>query len=435
MINRGSEWRLWNLHMHSAYSKESRTKMSVKEIFDKLIENNISMFSITDHSNVDALDEIWNIYETQANEKDLYRNQINFIPGIELKTDKGKRGVHLVCVFPQEIKIGESYVKSTKKNIYDNFCSVLGLTESKITANGEGDYGKGLLKSVVKFDDAVELTHKLGGLVIIHGGDKHGSIEEEMKDVPKKEPTPEEIYETLDITKSEIIAKKIDIVELPNYKKQQARNAKFYKNVFGKPCMVASDSHERSDYENMQERCTWVKANCSFEGLRQALIDYDNRMFLGVIPEQIDRIRKNPTKYINKLLVDWTDNYDGNKGKWFQNICIPMNPGLISIIGNKGNGKSAIAEIIGLLADSHNYEKFAFLNKGKFLKNKLASNFEATLIWENKGESIKKNLSDNPNINNVERCQCIPQQYFEEICTDTEFKRFSDEINNVIFLD
>lgn len=110
-----------------------------------------------------------------------------------------------------------------------------------------------------------------------------------------------------------------------------------------------------------------------------------------------------------------------------------MNPGLISIIGNKGNGKSAIAEIIGLLADSHNYEKFAFLNKGKFLKNKLASNFEATLIWENKGESIKKNLSDNPNINNVERCQCIPQQYFEEICTDTEFKRFSDEINNVIF--
>ena len=38
MVNRGSEWRLWNLHMHSAYSKETRTKMSVKEIFDKLIE-------------------------------------------------------------------------------------------------------------------------------------------------------------------------------------------------------------------------------------------------------------------------------------------------------------------------------------------------------------------------------------------------------------
>ena len=78
--------------MHSAYSKETRTKMSVKEIFDKLIEKNISMFSITDHSNVDALDDIWNIYENQGNEKGLYKDQINFIPGIEIKTDKGKKG-------------------------------------------------------------------------------------------------------------------------------------------------------------------------------------------------------------------------------------------------------------------------------------------------------------------------------------------------------
>lgn len=433
MINRGSEWRLWNLHMHSTYSKEPRTKMSVKEIFDKLIEKNISMFSITDHSNVDALDDIWNIYETQGNEKGLYKDQINFIPGIEIKTDKGKKGVHLICVFPQKIKIGETYVKSTRQIIYDNFCSVLGLTESKITANGKGDYGRGLLTTIVNLDDAVELTHKLGGLIIIHGGDKHGSIENEMTHVSKKKPTPEEIYETLDITKSEIIEKKIDIVELPNHKKKEAKNAKFYKAVFGKPCMVASDSHEKNEYESMEERCTWVKADCSFEGLRQALIDYDNRMYLGVVPEQIERIKKNPTKYIDKLVINWADNYDGNKGKWFQNICIPMNPGLISIIGNKGNGKSAIAEIIGLLADSHNYEKFAFLNKGKFLKNKLASNFEASLIWENNGETTKKKLSDIPDVNNVERCQCIPQQYFEEICTDTEFKRFSDEINNVIF--
>ena len=433
MINRGSEWRLWNLHMHSIYSKENRTKMSVKEIFDKLIEKNISMFSITDHSNVDALDEIWNIYETQENEKGLYKDQINFIPGIEIKTDKGKKGVHLICVFPQKIKIHETYVKSTRQNIYDNFCSILGLTKSEITVNGNGDYGTGLLTTTVNFDKAVELTHKLGGLVIIHGGDKHGSIENEMSHVLRKESTPEEIYETLDTTKCEIVKNKIDIVELPNYKKKEAKNAKFYKDVFGKPCMVASDSHEKSEYESMEERCTWVKAECSFEGLRQALIDYENRMYLGEVPEQIERIKKNPTKYIDKLVINWTDNYDGNKGKWFKDICIPMNPGLISIIGNKGNGKSAIAEIIGLLADSHNYEKFAFLNKRKFLKNKLASNFEASLIWENKGESSKKNLSDTPNINNVERCQCIPQQYFEEICTDTEFKRFSDEINSVIF--
>ena len=433
MINKGSEWRLWNLHMHSKYSLEKRTKMSIKEIFDKLIQNNISMFSITDHSNVDALDEIWDVYENQSNEKGAYKDQINFIPGIEVKTDKGKKGVHMICVFPELIKINGCYVKADKQNIYDNFCSPLGLTKSKITANGKNDYAAGLLSSVVNLDNAVELTHKLGGLVIVHGGDKHGSVDKEMKDAPTMTPTPEQIYEYLDITKGEILEKKIDVIELPNFEKRQAKNAQFYRDTFGKPCMVASDSHERKDYEDMQSRCTWVKADCSFEGLRQALIDYDNRIFLGVVPEQVGRINKNPTKYIDKLKIDWTEAYDGNKGKWFKNISIPLNPGLISIIGNKGNGKSAIAEVIGLLADSHNYDNFAFLNRNKFLKNKLATNFEATLIWKNNMESITKNLSETPDENSVERCQCIPQQYFDEICTDTELKRFSDEINNVIF--
>lgn len=52
--------------------------------------------------------------------------------------------------------------------------------------------------------------------------------------------------------------------------------------------MVASDSHEKSDYESMEERCTWVKADCSFEGLRQALIDYDNRMYLGMCQNKLN---------------------------------------------------------------------------------------------------------------------------------------------------
>jgi hypothetical protein len=31
---------------------------------------------------------------------------------------------------------------------------------------------------------------------------------------------------------------------------------------------------------------------------------------------------------------------------WFDNITIPLNPGLVSIIGQKGTGKSALAELI-----------------------------------------------------------------------------------------
>lgn len=106
---------------------------------------------------------------------------------------------------------------------------------------------------------------------------------------------------------------------------------------------------------------------------------------------------------------------------------------MVSVIGNKGNGKSAIAEIIGWLSDSKNYTKFAFLNSKKFLKNRLANNFTAKITWIDNQVSMKENLGAQPDLNNVERVQCIPQQYFEEICTDTELEKFTTEINGVIF--
>lgn len=131
--------------------------------------------------------------------------------------------------------------------------------------------------------------------------------------------------------------------------------------------------------------------------------------------------------------INWSDGYAGEKGDWFKNIKIPLNSGLVSVIGNKGNGKSAIAEIIGWLSDSKNYTKFAFLNSKKFLKNRLANNFTAKITWIDNQVSMKENLGAQPDLNNVERVQCIPQQYFEEICTDTELEKFTTEINGVIF--
>lgn len=313
MISRGSEWRKWNLHMHSEYSRENRTKMKITEIFDSAVKNNISMISITDHSNFDALDEIWDIYQNGMCEQGHYSDIVDFLPGIELKTDKGKKGVHIISIFPKEIVVNRNTKQATKSVLYDNFCTKLGLSYSEIESNGDGDYAKGLLCSIVDFDRAVNLTHELGGVVIIHGGDKHGSIEEEMAHANSKEPTPEELYESLDITKTEIISSKIDIIELPNFERRQAKNAHFYNSVFLKPCMVASDAHEKSEYDVLGEKITWVKADTTFEGFKQSIIDYENRMCLKEIPEQLERIKKNPTKYIKELEINWSDGYAGEK--------------------------------------------------------------------------------------------------------------------------
>ena len=188
------------------------------------------------------------------------------------------------------------------------------------------------------------------------------------------------------------MSSKIDIIELPNFRRREAQNAKFYNKVFGKPCMVASDAHERAEYECFGEKITWVKADTTFDGLKQAIIDYENRMCLKELPEQLERIKKNPTKYIQQLDINWVDGYTGEKGDWFKDIRIPLNYGLISIIGNKGNGKSAIAEIIGWLSNSRNFDKFAFLNNKKFLKNRLANNFSAGITWADGQILLKENM-------------------------------------------
>ena len=58
-----SEWRKWNLHIHSIHSYEPSAKLPVENIFEAASVNNIAVISITDHSNVDGLDEALDIWK------------------------------------------------------------------------------------------------------------------------------------------------------------------------------------------------------------------------------------------------------------------------------------------------------------------------------------------------------------------------------------
>lgn len=133
---RGSEWRKWDLHIHSKYSGEKRAKLKIKEIFEKSIKYGISVISITDHNNVDGLDEIWQVWETEKYNNKQIKEQIEFLPGVEIKTDSGKISVHVIVVFP---KYRDDNQKIDKKYLQENFLNLLGFTEAKITKLGGGD--------------------------------------------------------------------------------------------------------------------------------------------------------------------------------------------------------------------------------------------------------------------------------------------------------
>ena len=105
---------------------------------------------------------------------------------------------------------------------------------------------------------------------------------------------------------------------------------------------------------------------------------------------------------------------------------------MTAIIGNKGSGKTAIAEITALLCNSKKEEDFVFLHKDKFRKKKLASNFKAKLSWSDGSITNEKNIGTSVDLNQEELIHFVPQRSFENYCNDGD-KDFRNEINNVVF--
>jgi ABC-type lipoprotein export system ATPase subunit len=186
---------------------------------------------------------------------------------------------------------------------------------------------------------------------------------------------------------------------------------------------------------------TWIKADLTFEGLRQIIFEPAGRVSIAEEPEVEIRVRENPRRYISSVRIGQAATYDGRHGAWFKDEEIGLNKELVAIIGNKGNGKSALTDIIGLLGNSHNqkYERdgrtedlFSFLNKDKFLRGGCAANFVGELRWH-AGDPDKGPLDRQTGTNAPENVEYLPQKYLEKICANIEDDEFRHKLNQVIF--
>lgn len=114
-----------------------------------------------------------------------------------------------------------------------------------------------------------------------------------------------------------------------------------------------------------------------------------------------------------------------------------MNHGLVAIIGNKGSGKSALADILALLGETRSSEHFSFLNPNRFLapKTMLAGMFRAKILWHS-GAEVSRLLSKSVDPTRPEFVKYIPQNYLETICSELKEShetQFDRELMEVIF--
>jgi len=204
-----------------------------------------------------------------------------------------------------------------------------------------------------------------------------------------------------------------------------------------KPAISGSDAHKTADYGKFPgDRITWIKADPTFEGLKKVLIEPEGRVFIGECPEQLQIIDERPTKFIDSVSIKKKTGSTLPE-HWFD--CeIPINPGLVAIIGNKGNGKSALGETVGLLGKTANASAFSFLSDRRFRKSKngnKASHFEGSLAWIS-GNVETAELHKDPDSNAYELVKYIPQSYLETLCNElglVEESGFDDELRSVIF--
>jgi ABC-type lipoprotein export system ATPase subunit len=199
---------------------------------------------------------------------------------------------------------------------------------------------------------------------------------------------------------------------------------------------VKGDNDKRGYGDFPSGKATWIKADPSFHGLLQAIMEPAKRSFIGDRPPKQVEIAQNKTFFIDCVSIVKAPGSTTAEA-WLEGTSLPLNPDLIAIIGNKGSGKSALADVIALLGNSRQKLHFSFLKKDRFRgkSGDPAKHFIATLTWLD-ASIEKRNLNDDPPEDKVELVRYIPQGHFEDLCNAHVSGRsnaFENELRAVIF--
>jgi len=448
--SKGSEWNKWDLHIHTPKSIVQDYGGDTDEAWEKFIEDleklptEYKVIGINDYIFLDGYKKV-----LEFKENGRLQNINLVLPVIELRVnlfasigDEAWKKINLHIIFSNNISpdiIEAQFLNAIQHSIkispdiegvdFKGIATKEALKDIgkkiKSTASveiNESDLKVGFSNIFFDYKNVIEKTQGFfkGNCLTAVGKSEWEAMRWEGSAALKKDLINDANFSFISL------AKPVDhIKHLNALLKQNVRSM----------LLDCSDSHTFSTQKNKDRignSFTWLKADTTFEGLKQVSND-KSRIFIGDQPPLLARLESNKTKFIKSLNIKKIEGSTFNE-TWFDNFNLTLNPSMVAIIGNKGNGKSAIADTIGLVGNSPNFSFFSFLTENKFRKKKplnKSEHFEASITWED--DTIdNKLLSENPSITSVEKIKYIPQGFLERLCNE-EVDDFENELRKAIF--
>lgn len=372
-MNRGSEWRRWELHLHTPFTNKEdeyvgKTEEEKWDNFYASIRNYIGdnpdpchaicAIAITDYLSIDN-------YLKVRNDKRLPDCVKLIMPNVELRMTPiaSNSPINIHCIFDPSIaddldslffsKLQFEYngttYSATKKELIRLGKDVelnRPLTEEKALQKGLEQYVIQLKTLSKVFKENKELKDKTVIVVSNKSSDGVSGLREHsdyfVGDISQLEATRRSIYQLSDM----IFSSRAKDIEYFLGEGVDSRDVVIKKLGSLKPCIHGCDAHTNAKvFAPDQDRFCWIKADPTFEGFKQVIYEPKERVRISsVIPDE-----KSDDKVIDR--VEIINNKD------FSPAPIYFSDKLTCIIGGKSTGKSLLLDNMARAVDRTQVEQ------------------------------------------------------------------------------
>ncbi len=371
--NKGSSWHKWDLHVHTPHTHLNKAyKCSEEDFIQKLCTSEIDCIGLTNYFKFDE-------EEFDLKEK-IEERGIKVFYNLEVRLDYQNNKddcLDFHIIFSDEVS------KQEIDNFLRNADANVGGTKKKLANLEKDDFNK----AVVNFDQLLECLEEeslnlmgkylLGFLSRGHGNSRSSSNYEK------------------------IVKKAHFLIHSSDDQEKLKKDREFWLE-YNKPLLQSSDAHKE---DSIGKKYTWIKAEKTFEGLKQIIYEPETRVSIDKSQDPLHKID------CVRLCFDGEVKITNEKGDTpfcyaGFNETLFFSPNFTCVIGGRGSGKSTLLQLIASAIKNNSFVK------------------------DLKHETIQKCIEIKPDIDIVDSVEYLAQNEVEEFATNVS--KFTEAIFNRI---